>query len=103
MNFPFLFALLGHPHDHWLCVDPVSRPGRMGILWGLGTLFFPLIELFFIALHWKRSRRGFPMQSPWLRVGGHGPAFANGVSKISCCYEITGFGLSGLIPSSLMA
>jgi hypothetical protein len=33
-----------------------------GIIWGLGTLSVPLIDIIFVALHWKRPKRGFLMQ-----------------------------------------
>jgi hypothetical protein len=35
---------------------------QKGILWGLGCLFVPVIQLVYVALNWKESRSGFFLQ-----------------------------------------
>jgi hypothetical protein len=32
---------------------------RKGILWGLGCLFFPVIQLIYVALNWKQAKSAF--------------------------------------------
>jgi hypothetical protein len=32
---------------------------RASIVWGLGSLFIPLVSLIFVATHWAESKKGF--------------------------------------------
>jgi len=33
-----------------------------GILWGLGCLFLPIIDLFFLIVHWTEAKKGFLLE-----------------------------------------
>jgi hypothetical protein len=35
---------------------------QKGILWGLGCLFLPVIQLIYVALNWKESKNAFFLQ-----------------------------------------
>jgi len=35
---------------------------RTSILWGLGVLFFPLVQLLFLIVHWDRAKNAFFLQ-----------------------------------------
>lgn len=35
---------------------------QKGILWGLGCLFFPVLQLIYVALNWKQAKSAFFLQ-----------------------------------------
>jgi hypothetical protein len=35
---------------------------QKGVLWGLGCLLIPVIQLFYIALNWKQAKSAFFLQ-----------------------------------------
>jgi len=35
---------------------------QKGILWGLGCLLFPILQLFYVALNWKEAKSPFFLQ-----------------------------------------
>ncbi len=35
---------------------------QKGILWGLGCLLFPVLQLFYVALNWKEAKSAFFLQ-----------------------------------------
>ena len=46
---------------------------QKGILWGLGCLFFPLLQLVYVALNWKESKSAF-----FLLLAGFAAFFISG-------------------------
>ena len=32
---------------------------QKGVLWGVGCLFFPVVQLFYVALNWKQAKSAF--------------------------------------------
>ena len=43
---------------------------QKGILWGLGCLFIPILQLFYVALNWKEAKSAF-----FLLLAGFGAFF----------------------------
>ncbi len=35
---------------------------QKGIIWGLGCLFFPVLQLIYVALNWKQAKSAFFLQ-----------------------------------------
>ena len=35
---------------------------RTGFLWGLGCIFFPIVELVYVCLHWDEAKRPFLLE-----------------------------------------
>lgn len=35
---------------------------QKGVLWGIGCLVFPILQLFYVALNWKEAKSPFLMQ-----------------------------------------
>lgn len=35
---------------------------RKGILWGVGCLFVPILQLIYVALYWKQAKAAFFLQ-----------------------------------------
>lgn len=35
---------------------------QKGIVWGLGCLFFPVLQLIYVALNWKEAKSAFLLQ-----------------------------------------
>jgi hypothetical protein len=35
---------------------------RQSVLWGLACLFLPVVQLFFLIVHWRRAKQGFALQ-----------------------------------------
>jgi hypothetical protein len=62
MTLAFLFTVIGGVLAIVGYVLVLIEAWQYGILWGLGTLIFPLVELFFVAFHWRKTRRGFLIQ-----------------------------------------
>ena len=45
-----------------------------GIVWGLGCLFFPVLQLIYVALNWKQTKSAF-----FLMLAGFGAFFISAV------------------------
>ncbi|MFT3866866.1 MAG: hypothetical protein QM715_00075 [Nibricoccus sp.] len=35
---------------------------RESVLWGLACLFVPVVQLFFLVIHWHEAKKGFMLQ-----------------------------------------
>jgi len=35
---------------------------RVGVLWGLACLFIPIVQFFFLIVHWDKAKRPFFLQ-----------------------------------------
>jgi hypothetical protein len=35
---------------------------QKGVVWGLGCLFFPVVQLIYVALNWKQAKSAFFLQ-----------------------------------------
>lgn len=42
----------------WFLVAAFSE----SVLWGLATLFIPIVQLFFLIVHWHRAKKPFLVQ-----------------------------------------
>jgi len=47
---------------------------QKGILWGIGCLLFPILQLVYVALNWKQTRSAF-----FLLLAGFAALFVSGV------------------------
>jgi hypothetical protein len=63
MHSIFLFAAYAMSFVAGLWI--VVLAWQKGILWGIGCLLFPLIQLLYIALNWKETKQPF-----FLMLGG---------------------------------
>lgn len=51
----FVGILIGCIAGIWLLIEAF----RVSILWGLASLFIPVVPLVFVILHWDRARKPF--------------------------------------------
>ncbi len=52
----------------------VALAWQKGIVWGLGCLFFPVLQLIYVALNWKQAKSAF-----FLMLAGFGAFFISSV------------------------
>ncbi len=48
-------VVIGSIAGIWLLIEAF----RVSILWGLGSIFIPLVPIIFVILHWDRARKPF--------------------------------------------
>jgi hypothetical protein len=41
---------------------------REGVLWGLACLFLPIVQIFFLIVHWQEAKKAFAIQMIGLAI-----------------------------------
>jgi hypothetical protein len=58
----FMFLCVGYILVFLGALWVIVLAWQKGILWGLGCLLFPVIQLIYIALNWKQAKSAFFLQ-----------------------------------------
>jgi len=58
----FIFLCLGYALCFLGGLWVIVLAWQKGVVWGLGCLFFPVLQLIYVALNWKQAKSAFFLQ-----------------------------------------